>query len=56
MDIFLKWLRSRTASTGMEYGMIAAGVSLAIVLAVFMTGESVSSVIETISGYISENL
>lgn len=40
----------------MEYGLIAAGISLAIVATVFVAGDAVASIFETITGYISENL
>lgn len=56
MNIFSKWLHSRRAATAMEYGLIAAGISLAIVATVFVAGDNIAAIFETITGYISENL
>lgn len=56
MNMFSKWLHSCKGATAMEYGLIAAGISLAIVATVFVAGDAVASIFETITGYISENL
>ena len=43
MDIVKRFLRDETAATAIEYGLIAAGISLAIISAVKGLGTNVGS-------------
>lgn len=42
------WLYSDEGATAIEYGLIAGGISLAIVAAVFLFGDDLSSVFTAI--------
>lgn len=41
------YVQSENGATAIEYGLIAGGISLAIVTAVFLFGDSLSSVFDT---------
>ena len=43
MQRFMHFLRDETAATAIEYGLIAAGISLAIIVAVVSVGTSVNA-------------
>ncbi|WP_315736801.1 MULTISPECIES: Flp family type IVb pilin [unclassified Bradyrhizobium] len=45
----LKFLRDESGATAIEYGLIAAGISLAIIAAVNGLGSSLSSKFESIN-------
>ncbi|MGJ4887725.1 Flp family type IVb pilin [Bradyrhizobium sp. HKCCYLS3077] len=47
--LFLKFLRDDSGATAIEYGLIAAGISLAIIAAVNGLGSSLSSKFESIN-------
>lgn len=47
--IFLNFLRDDSGATAIEYGLIAAGISLAIIAAVNGLGSSLSSKFESIN-------
>ncbi|GLH79513.1 pilus assembly protein [Bradyrhizobium sp. SSBR45G] len=47
--IVLKFLRNESGATAIEYGLIAAGISLAIIAAVNGLGSSMSSKFDSIN-------
>ncbi len=47
--LFLNFLRDDSGATAIEYGLIAAGISLAIIAAVNGLGSSLSSKFESIN-------
>lgn len=50
MGQFLKsFLKNESGATAIEYGLIAAGISVVIVVAVGMIGDSVQATFETIA-------
>jgi pilus assembly protein Flp/PilA len=48
----LAFLRCRKGATAIEYGLIAGGVSLVIVAAVFGCGDSINGLYDSWSSYI----
>ena len=48
-NFLLKFLRDESGATAIEYGLIAAGISLAIIAAVNVLGTSLSSKFESIN-------
>ncbi|CCD88740.1 putative Flp/Fap pilin component (modular protein) [Bradyrhizobium sp. ORS 285] len=48
-SIVLKFLRDESGATAIEYGLIAAGISLAIIAAVNGLGSSLSSKFDSIN-------
>jgi len=40
MKTFLAWLHSRDGGTAIEYGIIAGGVAVAILAAIFLLGDN----------------
>ena len=48
-NFLLKFLRDESGATAIEYGLIAAGISLAIIAAVNSLGTSLSSKFESIN-------
>lgn len=48
------YLKDEKGATAIEYGLIAGGVSLAIVTAVFLFGDQLRGVFETIGTKMSE--
>lgn len=51
--LFLNWRYNESGATAIEYGLIAAGISLAIAAVVFFMGADISIVFDTLSGKIS---
>ena len=43
MRLFTQFLRDESGATAIEYGLIAAGISLAIIVAVVSVGTSVNA-------------
>jgi pilus assembly protein Flp/PilA len=50
MSIFKKFLKDESGATAIEYGLIAAGISVAIIAAVQGLGAKLTTTFETISG------
>jgi pilus assembly protein Flp/PilA len=48
------YLTNKDGATAIEYGLIAAGISLAIVAVVFTFGEDLTSVFTAMSGEMEE--
>ena len=53
MSIFIKWLASNEGATMVEYGLIAAGVALAIIGTVFSMGDSLEVMFGSMSTALS---
>ncbi len=47
------YLKSEEGATAIEYGLIAGGISLAIMAAVFLAGDSLSAMFGSISSALS---
>lgn len=47
------FIQSKDGATAIEYGLIAGGISLAIVAAVFAFGDDLQSVFSTMAGAMS---
>lgn len=47
-----RFLRDETAATAIEYGLITAGISLAIIVAVNGLGSTIGSKFTALSGYL----
>jgi pilus assembly protein Flp/PilA len=47
--LFVRFLQDQTAATAIEYGLIAAGIALAIIAAVNGVGTSLSTTFTSIS-------
>ena len=47
------YVKSEEGATAIEYGLIAGGISLAIMAAVFLAGDSLSAMFDTISSALS---
>lgn len=43
------YIHSKEGATAIEYGLIAGGISLAIMAAVFLAGDSLSAMFNTVS-------
>lgn len=43
------YIQSKDGATAIEYGLIAGGISLAIMAAVFLAGDSLSAMFNTVS-------
>lgn len=41
--VFLNWARTEQGTTAVEYGLVAAGISLAIAAAVFAFGDDMAA-------------
>jgi pilus assembly protein Flp/PilA len=50
MSIVTKFLKDESGATAIEYGLIAAGISVAIIAVVQGLGTKLSTTFETISG------
>jgi pilus assembly protein Flp/PilA len=50
---FTVWKMNREGATAIEYGLIAAGISVAIVAVVFLLGGHIKDAFTTIDGKIS---
>lgn len=48
-----KYLREECGATAIEYGLVAAGIGVAIILTVFAIGESVTDTFVSINTYIT---
>lgn len=48
------YLKSEEGATAIEYGLIAGGISLAIMAAVFLAGDSLSAMFGSISSALSD--
>jgi pilus assembly protein Flp/PilA len=48
-NLFARFLRDETAATAIEYGLIAAGIALAIIAAVNGVGTSLNATFTSIS-------
>ncbi len=44
-----RWVRTKRAATAIEYGILASGIALAILAAVFLTGGSLSDLFSTMA-------
>ncbi len=44
------WAMNKEGATAIEYGLIAAGISVAIVVVVFTLGDDIRGAFETIQG------
>ncbi len=49
-----QWVRDERAATAIEYAMIAGGVSLVIVAAIFLTGGSLQDIFDVIAGRMAD--
>lgn len=47
------FIQSKDGATAIEYGLIAGGISLAIVAAVFAFGDDLASIFSTMAGAMS---
>lgn len=55
VNTYLKdFVKNVQGATAIEYGLIAGGISLAIVTAVFLFGDSLSSLFSTIAGKMAD--
>lgn len=50
--VFRRWARSEDGATAVEYGLIVAGIALAISAAVFALGDNVVGVFDEITSYL----
>lgn len=48
------WLRCQSGVTALEYGILASGVGLAVLVVVFLTGEDLNSIFEALLGYMDQ--
>jgi pilus assembly protein Flp/PilA len=53
MKLFAQFLRDQSGATAIEYGLIAAGISVAIVVVVNTLGTNLVSVFSTISSQLA---
>ena len=51
--VFKGWIDGAQGATALEYGLIAGGIALVILSAVFLTGGSLSALFSTIAGAMS---
>ena len=51
-NIIKKWVKGEDGATAIEYGLIMAGVALAIVAAVFAFGEDINGLFSTLAGHL----
>ena len=49
MSTFLRFIRNESGATAIEYGLIAAGISVAIIVAVGATGSSLNTTFTSVS-------
>jgi pilus assembly protein Flp/PilA len=49
MSTFLRFLRNESGATAIEYGLIAAGISVAIIVAVTATGTALNTTFSSVS-------
>lgn len=50
-----RWGRESRAATAIEYGLIAGGISLAIVAAVYLMGDSLQTLFTSISASMADS-
>lgn len=50
-----RWCHDRHAATAIEYGLIAGGISIAVVAAVFLMGDSLADLFSTAGGAMSDS-
>jgi pilus assembly protein Flp/PilA len=50
--IIKRWLAETQAATAVEYGLMAAGISIAILLAVFTFGGDMAGMFDTFSDWL----
>jgi pilus assembly protein Flp/PilA len=48
--LFRDWLQDKSGATAIEYGLIAAGISLAIAAVIFFMGAEITNLFEFLSG------
>jgi pilus assembly protein Flp/PilA len=53
MSIFVQFLHDESGATAIEYGLIAAGISVAIVTAVMTLGTQLNSTFNTVSSQLA---
>ncbi len=46
--MFKLWVKSTEGATAIEYGLIAAGISLGIIAAVFLLGDGLEALLENL--------
>ena len=49
MPLLLRFLKDETAATAIEYGLIVAGISIAIIVAVNSVGTSLNTTFSSVS-------
>jgi pilus assembly protein Flp/PilA len=54
LKYFHKWLDSRQGATAIEYGLIAGGISLVIIAAVFLSGDSIRTLFENLGNILHD--
>jgi pilus assembly protein Flp/PilA len=50
MSVFKRFLRDESGATAIEYGLIAAGISVAIIATVNTLGSTLKNTFSTVSG------
>ncbi|MCB9990772.1 MAG: Flp family type IVb pilin [Rhodospirillales bacterium] len=50
---FIEWFQCDKGATAVEYGFIAGGIALAIVAAVFLSGESLQTIFNNMADTMS---
>lgn len=53
--LLTRWGRESCAATAIEYGLIAGGISLAIVAAVYLMGDSLTTLFTSISASMADS-
>ncbi len=53
--LLTRWGRESRAATAIEYGLIAGGISLAIVAAVYLMGDSLQTLFTSISASMADS-
>ncbi len=47
-----RWSREENGATAIEYGLMVAGISIMLLVAVFAFGDNVNTMFETLDGWI----
>ena len=50
-NTFLRWLSGTQGATAIEYALIAAGISLALVAALFTLGDEIGVLFDELAGW-----
>jgi len=50
--VFRRWTQSENGATAVEYGLIVAGIALAVSAAVFALGDSIVGMFDEITSYL----